>query len=252
MGFADLHIHSIYSHDGTSTIPAILKQVSGHTDLNVIALTDHDTIRGLPEALDLAPRYGIDLIPGCEISSADGHVLALFVDRLIPAGLSLTETVIRVGEIGGLCIAAHPMARGTSSLRFEVIHKALHHPIVAQTLVGIEAFNGGLVYTRGNPIVSKMSQMLPLAQLGNSDAHILEMIGHGSSEFPGRSAQDLRAALIARRCSVREGSGLNGAGVIRRYIPRFVLRKLGWAVWNSGPQAPVTYARLARIQAAVH
>jgi len=57
MGFADLHIHSMYSYDGTASISAILKYVADYTDLNVIAITDHDSMEGVPEALDLAPYY---------------------------------------------------------------------------------------------------------------------------------------------------------------------------------------------------
>jgi predicted metal-dependent phosphoesterase TrpH len=87
MGFADLHIHSVYSHDATSSIPAILKYVADHTNLDVIAITDHDSLRGNREAVQLASKYGLEVIPGCEISTADGHLLAMFVSHPIPAGL---------------------------------------------------------------------------------------------------------------------------------------------------------------------
>lgn len=247
MGFADLHIHTIYSYDGTCSVSAVLKQVADHTDLDVIAITDHDSLVGVREALNLAPNYGVEVIPGCEVSTADGHLLALFIDRPIHAGLSLVETVLRVGEQGGLCIAAHPMARGASSLRFATIQQALSQPGVDQVLVGIEAFNGGLVYTRRNPLVEAMAQTLPLAQVGNSDAHILQTIGHGSSKFEGQTACELRTALEQATTRVRKGQGLDGFGVIRNYLPRYLLRKLGWVAFNAKPTAPLTYVRLAQV-----
>lgn len=86
MGFADLHIHSIHSYDGTSSISAILKYVVDRTDLDVIAITDHDTVTGAAEVMQLAPAYGVQVIPGCEISTTDGHLLALFIDRPVKAG----------------------------------------------------------------------------------------------------------------------------------------------------------------------
>ncbi len=86
MGLADLHIHSIHSYDGTATIPAILKHVSEKTDLDIIAITDHDSLDGVNQALNLAPKYGLQVIPGCEITTAQGHVLALFIHKRIPAG----------------------------------------------------------------------------------------------------------------------------------------------------------------------
>ena len=62
MGTADLHIHSIYSYDATTTVRAILKQAAD-VGLNVIAVTDHDEIRGSFEAAQLAPQYGLEAIP---------------------------------------------------------------------------------------------------------------------------------------------------------------------------------------------
>lgn len=247
MGFADLHIHSIYSYDGTASISAILKYAADSTRLNVIAITDHNSMEGVPEALDLAPKYNLIVIPGCEVSSKDGHVIALFINRLIPAGLPLYETVMKVGEQGGLCIAAHPLAKGTSSLRFEVIDSVIKNPEAAKILVGIEAFNGGLVYTRKNHIVADECSKLPLTQVGSSDAHILSMLGEGSSFFSGHSPQDLRFALENRRIIPLKGKGLSGAAILTSYIPRFILRKLGWVSWNEGPDTALSYARVSQI-----
>ncbi|PKO08146.1 MAG: phosphotransferase [Chloroflexi bacterium HGW-Chloroflexi-2] len=247
MGFADLHIHSMYSYDGTASISAILKYVADFTDLNVIAITDHDSMEGVPEALDLAPYYNLEVIPGCEVSSKDGHVLCLFIERPIPPGLSLLETVLMVGNQGGICIAAHPMAKGVKSLRFETIRQVLKHPVASKILVGVEAFNGGLVYTRGNLSVQQESNSLPLAQLGNSDAHILQMIGQGASYYHGYTSADLKNAIINRTTIPRKGNGLSGSAVLTSYIPRFVLRKLGWVSWNESPEKPIIYAQINKL-----
>lgn len=249
MGFADLHIHSMYSYDGTASISAILKYVADYTDLNVIAITDHDSMEGVPEALDLAPYYNLEVIPGCEISSKDGHVLCLFIERPIPPGLSLLETVLMVGNQGGICIAAHPMAKGVNSLRFETIRQVLKHPDASKILVGVEAFNGGLVYTRGNSSVQQESTTLPLAQLGNSDAHILQMIAQGASYYHGYTSYDLKNAIITRTTIPRKGNGLSGSAVLTSYIPRYMLRKLGWVSWNESPEKPITFAQINKLAA---
>lgn len=128
MGKADLHIHTIHSWDGASTVPAVLKQASDTARLDVIAITDHDQFAGVLEALELAPRYGIEVVPGSEITTADGHLLALYIHHKIPAGLSLVETVLEVGRQGGLCIAAYPTTRGCSSLTGTTIRAALSIP----------------------------------------------------------------------------------------------------------------------------
>ncbi len=241
MGFADLHIHSMYSYDGTASISAILKYVADNTDLNVIAITDHDSMEGVPEALDLAPYYNLEVIPGCEVSSRDGHVLCLFIERPIPPGLSLLETVLMAGNQGGICIAAHPLAKAVNSLTFDTIRLVLKHPVASKILVGVEAFNGGLVYTRGNSAVQQESRTLPLAQLGNSDAHILPMIGQGSSYYHGYSSTDLKNSILNHTTIPRKGNGLSGSAVFTSYIPRFVFRKLGWVSWNESPEKPITF-----------
>ena len=81
MGFADIHIHSIYSHDATTTVRGVLKQASS-VGLSVIAVTDHDDIRGAFDARELASQYNIEVISGVEVTTRDGHLLALFIEKI--------------------------------------------------------------------------------------------------------------------------------------------------------------------------
>jgi|GEM_PF-402470 len=198
MGLADLHIHTIYSWDGTCDVKAVLKRAA-ELGLDVIAITDHNEIRGGLEAQDLAPVYGVEVIPGSEVSTAEGHLLALFIQHPIPKGLSLEETLRRVADLGGCAVAAHPAARGMNSLTPEAIRRALAHPDLARILVGVEVFNAGLLHTRSNSTAQALADTLPVARVGSSDAHMFWMIGAGATLFPGRSAQDLRQALEARQ-----------------------------------------------------
>jgi hypothetical protein len=246
MGRADLHIHSIYSHDGTSTIPAILKHASEKSNLDVIAITDHDSMAGVAEAQALAPLYGIEVIPGMEISTSQGHLVALFIQHPIPANLSLLQTISRVREQGGICIAPHPEARGTSSLKVNDILWVLKQPWVAHILLGVEIFNGGLVYTRNWQRTASKILSLPLTYVGSSDAHLLSMIGKGVTLFPGRTAADMRKALVTRQTQVPAGKGLGGMHALVSYVPRYLLRKMGWAVWNEHPEKPLRLKRLPR------
>lgn len=247
MGFADLHIHSLYSYDGTASISAILKYVADKTDLKVSAITDHDTMKGVEEAQEFAPLYNLEVIPGCEISSKDGHVLGLFIDQPVPPGLSLLETVLLIGERGGICIVAHPMARGINSLKFETIRRTLLDPRTINVLVGIEALNSGLVYKCNNHWVDQECKTLPLAQVGNSDAHILRMIGQAATFFKGHSSHELRQALENHLTSPRNGKSLSGSAVVTSYLLQFFLRKLGWVSWNKNPDAPIIDANLNKL-----
>ncbi len=83
MGRADLHLHTIYS-DGMGTVPAVL-EAARQAGLDIIAITDHDTLTGARQARELAPRYGVGVIPGVEITTAEGHLLAYWIERPVPA-----------------------------------------------------------------------------------------------------------------------------------------------------------------------
>jgi hypothetical protein len=245
MGKADLHIHTIYSWDGTCSVPAVLKQASHKLHLDVIAITDHDEIAGALEAVNLAPRYGIEVIPGIEISTAEGHLLALFIREMIPAGLPLVDTILRVGKAGGLCIAAHPTARGSSSLSEAAIRGALRNPEAARTLLGIEVYNASIVHRAGNVHARAMARTLPLARTGSSDAHLIWAIGRGLTRFAGRTAGDLRQAIESRSTRVEVGEGIWPAGMILSWVQGYLLRKAGWIQNNLHPEDPVTLARVA-------
>jgi len=246
MGKADLHVHTIYSWDGTASVSAVLKHAVDVAGLDVIAITDHDEIAGALEALTLAPAYGIDVVPGSEVSSADGHVLALFITQGIPPGLSLIETARRVGKLGGLCIAAHPAARGTNSLKPETIREALADPEVARVLVGIEVYNSGLIHRQSNPLALALAETLPVAQVGNSDAHTLDMVGRGATRFSGKSAADLYRALKRGQTQAIVNQPMPPLRIIQNWLSSYLLRRAGWVMANTHPHAPLKLHRLSR------
>lgn len=78
---SDLHTHSLYS-DGEWTVEELIKEAKNKS-LYSYALTDHDTVRGVNEALELGKKYGVNVIKGMELSSiknGDVHILGLGID----------------------------------------------------------------------------------------------------------------------------------------------------------------------------
>src|SRR5207249_4484038 len=107
-GRADLHVHSIWS-DGAQARAAIVRAAAGRVD--VLAITDHDEIRGALEAREFARAHselGIDVVIGEEVSTLNGHVLALWIEERVPPGLSAERTLALIHDHGGLAVAAHP------------------------------------------------------------------------------------------------------------------------------------------------
>jgi len=196
MGLADLHIHTIYSFDGTATVPGVLRRAR-QIGLDVIAITDHDEIIGSLKALELASAFGVEVIPGMEVTTAEGDLLALNITKKIERNLTLIQTVQKVSDQGGFCIAPHPMSNGIGmkSLSAYSISKALHKTAVARTLIAIETYNATTLDRTSNHYACVLADWLDITTTASSDAHVVEAIGLGVTEFDGHTAQDLLTAL---------------------------------------------------------
>jgi len=244
MGLADLHIHTTYSWDATSSVASVLRYTAQRTNLDVIAITDHDRIDGALEALDLASKYNLEVIPGIEVSSKQGHVLSLFVGELIPAGLSMEETIIRTVEQGGICIIPHPMMKSSMGISPHYIRRTLNNPEVAKGLIGIEMFNAGLAGAQRDQLAIYFADKLPLAKVGNSDAHVNFIIGKGATKFPGHTAADLRQALINRQTESVGEHQMNWLDFFVRFMPRLFLRyTTSYIAWSNVLSKPLQHAK---------
>ncbi len=228
MGLADLHMHTTYSYDGTASVPAVLRRAR-QVGLDMIAITDHDEIRGALLAEQLASKYDLQVIPGVEITSAEGDLLALNIRKLVPAGLPLIETIQRVGALGGFCIAPHPMASGLSmkSLSAYSIRCALRLAETAQVLLGIETYNATSLDRLGNHAARILAERSDTAQTGSSDAHVLDAIGLGATIFAGENMDDLISALKQGTTRVQKGAEWSAIQIVSKWAASYVLSTPG-------------------------
>lgn len=83
MNRVDLHIHSCYSDDGEFT-PYQIIQLSTNRRMKTIAITDHNSVKGVEEAIEYGKHFGVDVIPGIEIdctyNNVDLHLLGYYID----------------------------------------------------------------------------------------------------------------------------------------------------------------------------
>lgn len=197
-GRADLHMHSTYS-DGVGSIQQILAYAQRRTDLDVIALTDHDVIDGALRARDLwaGGSYRFDFIVGEEVSTRSGHLLALFIEKRIPPHLSMEESIDLIHAQGGLAVVAHPL----NQLFRHSCPAAVLDRIKASESVwldGIETWNASFCGIYANRVAMQRNrEYYGWPELGNSDAHTLGAIGSGCTWFAGKTARDVRAAIEA-------------------------------------------------------
>jgi predicted metal-dependent phosphoesterase TrpH len=190
-GTADLHIHTTCS-DGFSTPERLAKHLLG-LGLDVVAVTDHDTLEGSLRLRDALAGEGPEVIVGEEVSSGQGHVLALFVERQVRSGMSAAATVDAIHEQGGLAIAAHPFMLpwapgrpffvGVGELAWELPFDA------------IEVVNGAPGLTLANRRARRRNGVATRPSLGGSDSHVMRSVGQVHTVFPGTTGANLRRAI---------------------------------------------------------
>jgi predicted metal-dependent phosphoesterase TrpH len=196
IGKADFHIHSLHS-DGKEGVAHIVAHVEQHTDLDVIAIADHDNIDGALLARDMAATdcQRLQVLPAAEISTREGHLLALGIEKLIPAKLSMAETILAVREQGGVAIVAHPLCRWCPSASLDTLRN------LAQTCPpdGLEVLNGSLAGLGRKGHLQRLNdeEGFHWAEAGGSDAHTLNAIGSAYTSFKGHTAADLLSSLRA-------------------------------------------------------
>ena len=209
-GTADIHIHSSTS-DGMASVSDIVEYVARQGELDVIAIADHDEIRGAYEARELAAKrnYPFEVVIGIEINTREGHLLALFLESPVPSHQPVVDSIAAVHEQGGLCIAPHPMSMLSESLSHRDIQRVIDSNDPNVYLDGIETHNATIVGAISNRRAKRINRQYNLAETGSSDAHFLISVGTGVTLFPGRTAEDLRHSILERTTQARNGKSVS-------------------------------------------
>jgi predicted metal-dependent phosphoesterase TrpH len=101
-----IHAHTNYSTDSNRS-PLELVETARRQGVDCVAITDHDEIEG---ALLARTDGRVRVIVGQEVSTADGHLIGLFLEELVPPGRPAGETARRIHAQGGLVLAPHPFS----------------------------------------------------------------------------------------------------------------------------------------------
>ncbi|MDR2845787.1 MAG: PHP domain-containing protein [Candidatus Methanoplasma sp.] len=201
MGRADTHVHTEYSgiaNLGVLHFPESVTKPESQVDrarrngMDVLCITDHNETAGAFIAQDYAKKFDdIEVIVGEEVMTTDGEIIGLFLTEKIEQDLSLEETVDIIREQGGLTIAPHPFS-------FHV--RGLKERIFDIDLDGFEVLNGGHPDKYSNHLAKLIMDKYPgrWAPMSASDGHSEFTVGYSWTEFIGRTAEDLRKAILGK------------------------------------------------------
>jgi predicted metal-dependent phosphoesterase TrpH len=186
---ADLHVHTTYSSDSLITSKDLV-YFAKKRGLDAVAVTDHNQLEG---AYRIAKETDFLIIPGMEVSSVDGHIVALNVKELIAKGLSAPETVERIHKAGGVAVACHPY----------VYFKGCLKENVCGTFDAIEVINArAFPFKRSVKKAEETAKNLGLSRVAGTDAHYGPQIGYAytSIEVPELTLEEITKAIVDGHC----------------------------------------------------
>jgi predicted metal-dependent phosphoesterase TrpH/glycosyltransferase involved in cell wall biosynthesis len=191
----DLHMHTDHSHDCATPVEVLLAAARDQ-GLGAIAVTDHNEVSGALEAAEKAAHYGVKVIVGEEVKTADqGEVIGLFLHEKIPRGMTLEQTVAAIKAQGGLVYVPHPFDRMHSVPDYE------HLLTVLEDIDAIEIYNPRVAIGSFNEEAERFAAKYRIVAGAGSDSHVAQGLGSvrvrlRDFEGPQEFLEALRAAEI--------------------------------------------------------
>ena len=214
----DLHCHSRFSSDGVSE-PEEMVQAAKERGLHGFAITDHNTSACVDYFLsaglmreDGKPVDGFLILPGQEITTSAGHLLALGVRLPDLKGIAPDEAMNLVQSAGGLAVPPHPYDNFRAGIRESILREL--------PLEAIEVFNAAVTFKRANQRSYDYARERKLAMTAGSDAHHVEAIGTACTVLEMEDFS-VKGALA----SIRRGP----VGLEQRYMSRTQALRKTWS-----------------------
>lgn len=177
----DIHIHTRYSPDSLITPLELMEQCKSK-GIECVGITDHNTIEG---ALKLKEEVSIRVIVGEEIKTEQGEIIGLFLENVVPSGLSVVRTIELIKEQGGIIYLPHPF----DGLRRSMMDIVLLEKIVDKIDV-MEVFNSRSLFMLANDIAFKFAKEHNIIPAVGSDAHTKYEIGNSYIEMEDFSTKE--------------------------------------------------------------
>ena len=197
---ADFHIHTRFSRDSILSEQTFIR-VAMDRGLTQVAITNHNNVEGAIAVRDRVAELGLTdqltVILGEEVSTADGEVVGLFLQRTIPRGLSADETADEIHRQGGLVSIPHPF---DPFRRSHIRELPLTRLAEAGKIDAVEVFNSRVTFQRHNLAAAEFAARYGIPGIAASDSHSSFEVAMSTNVLPPfRSAAELRTVLPENR-----------------------------------------------------
>jgi hypothetical protein len=196
----DLHMHTDHSHDCATPVEVLLATARDQ-GLGAIAVTDHNLVSGAHEARAKAAEFGVKVIVAEEVKTASqGEVIGLFIDEVIPRGLTLAETVAEIKRQGGLVYVPHPFDRMHAVPDYE------HLLTIIEDIDLMEVYNPRVAIGSFNEEAERFAAKYRILAAAGSDSHVAQGLGSvrvrmKDFDGPQEFLESLRSAEILTKPS---------------------------------------------------
>ena len=213
----DMHTHSEHSPDSRTAVAALADAVRG-AGLDVVCLTDHNTIEGGLRLREIA--RGFRVIVGEEVTTREGEIVGLFLERSIPRDLPADETIARIREQGGVVSVPHPFSHNRV---YHIRRAALDR--LWERIDCLEVFNAREAFAADNERAAAFAREHGLPGAVGSDAHRVSEIGRAwieMADFAGRDdfIEALRGGEVHGRLSGTAVHLATRYDVLRKWLSR--------------------------------
>jgi hypothetical protein len=197
----DLHMHTDHSSDCATPVEVLL-DTARRQGLGAIVVTDHNEVSGAFEAQAKAAEFGVQVIVGEEVKTADqGEVIGIFLKERIPKGVTLQEAIADIRRQGGLVYVPHPFDRMHSVPDYE------HLLDVVDEVDAIEVFNPRVAIGSFNEEARRFAEKYRIVAGAGSDSHVAQGLGSVRVRVPRFDGpEEFLAALSLAEISTKPGT----------------------------------------------
>jgi predicted metal-dependent phosphoesterase TrpH len=198
--YVDFHIHTRFSRDSILSEEKFIRTAIAR-GLTHVAITNHNNVEGAVAVRDKVRELGLQdeltVILGEEVSSSDGEIVGLFLERTIPRGLTAEETADAIHAQGGLVSIPHPF----DPFRMSHIRE---EPLIRLAEAGkidvIEVYNSRVTLQRHNVAAAEFAARYGIPGIAASDSHSSFEVAMSTNALPPfENAAELKAALPENR-----------------------------------------------------
>ena len=191
----DMHTHTMWSGDCTTT-PEELEEAVAAAGIDVLCITDHNTVNG---ALALRDRLPCRVVVGQEVRTTAGELIGLFLEERLPHGIAAATAVERIRDQGGIVYVPHPY----DPMRHCIKEDVLEGLLADGGIDALEVLNAKTSLSHLNRRAAETAARWGLPGGAGSDAHVPGAFGAAFAEVeefdpasPAAFLESLRAGRV--------------------------------------------------------